>query len=516
MATIKLALVDDELMSRNTIKKYLEGNGTYEIAADFQNGKMALEWLRKNSIDILLCDMQMPEMDGVELMRNVHIIDEYLPIIAISSFDDFNYVRGSLINGAANYLLKHEITKENLLYVLGQVREKYHIVPAEKNICCQRGFCIYDKNEFTEENLMRLSSKGIINFHCHNVVPIAIGPDYKLSGGANITEYKQDISKAVLDLLNQILGNQYEYVVYVSKQYHITLLISFAGERSTLFMLNTITNLTGRLKRQILRMLDITVTLVNGEVHKSLKPALEEAGRLADILKDKLYLGGNRIVPAAVAKKLEYSTEEIPGSLWAQLSFELGHQMEESLDTICEILDLIEQKRFQRGKMLWSLKELARLLDSYGFIPEAEMQQAVGPMEEYEEYGQLKAILLELLHQKIQKTKQESQKNYPPQIERAISYINKNYMNDISLEKCAEMIGISYTYLSREFKRATGMRFVEYLNCQRLNKAKSLLIREDIPVKKVAELSGFRNYNYFFKVFKEIEGVTPSEFGAKK
>ena len=60
------------------------------------------------------------------------------------------------------------------------------------------------------------------------------------------------------------------------------------------------------------------------------------------------------------------------------------------------------------------------------------------------------------------------------------------------------------------------MRFVEYLNCQRLNKAKSLLIREDIPVKKVAELSGFRNYNYFFKVFKEIEGVTPSEFGAKK
>ena len=93
MATIKLALVDDELMSRNTIKKYLEGNGTYEIAADFQNGKMALEWLRKNSIDILLCDMQMPEMDGVELMRNVHIIDEYLPIIAISSFDDFNYVR---------------------------------------------------------------------------------------------------------------------------------------------------------------------------------------------------------------------------------------------------------------------------------------------------------------------------------------------------------------------------------------------------------------------------------------
>lgn len=75
MEKIQLVLVDDELSSRNTIKKYLEENDTYEIIADFQNGKTALDWLRKNSVDILLCDMQMPEMNGVELMRNVHIIN---------------------------------------------------------------------------------------------------------------------------------------------------------------------------------------------------------------------------------------------------------------------------------------------------------------------------------------------------------------------------------------------------------------------------------------------------------
>ena len=66
MEKIRLALVDDELTSRNMIKKYLEKNKEYEGAADFQSGKAALEWLRKNSVDILLCDMQMPEMDGVE------------------------------------------------------------------------------------------------------------------------------------------------------------------------------------------------------------------------------------------------------------------------------------------------------------------------------------------------------------------------------------------------------------------------------------------------------------------
>ena len=133
MAKIKIVLVDDELTARNTIKKYLEDSSTYEVAADFANGKAVLEWLRKNKTDILLCDMQMPEINGVELMRSVHIIDEYLPVIAISGYDDFNYVRGSLINGAANYLLKHELTKEQLLKVLDQVRDRYRIVP-EGNI----------------------------------------------------------------------------------------------------------------------------------------------------------------------------------------------------------------------------------------------------------------------------------------------------------------------------------------------------------------------------------------------
>lgn len=104
MAKIKLMIVDDELISRNTIKKLLEDNGSYEVVADFSDGNAALDWLRGNDIDILLCDMQMPGMNGVELIRMIHVINEFLPVIAISAFDNFDYVRGSLVNGAANYL----------------------------------------------------------------------------------------------------------------------------------------------------------------------------------------------------------------------------------------------------------------------------------------------------------------------------------------------------------------------------------------------------------------------------
>jgi YesN/AraC family two-component response regulator len=106
-------------------------------------------------------------------------------------------------------------------------------------------------------------------------------------------------------------------------------------------------------------------------------------------------------------------------------------------------------------------------------------------------------------------------KTYSPLISQAVEYIYKNYANDISLEKCAEITNSSYTYLSREFKQETGLRFVEFLNRHRVNKAKSLLIRRDVSMKEIVEQTGFRNYNYFFKVFKDCEGITPSEFSSK-
>ena len=90
MSKIKLILVDDELISRNTIKNFLKDNISYEVVADFSDGKSALAWMRENDADILICDMQMPEITGVELMRLVHLVNEFMPVIAISGFDNFD------------------------------------------------------------------------------------------------------------------------------------------------------------------------------------------------------------------------------------------------------------------------------------------------------------------------------------------------------------------------------------------------------------------------------------------
>ncbi len=515
MDKIKIVLVDDELTARNLIKKYLEKSETYEIAADFQSSKNALDWLRENHADILLCDMQMPEMNGVELMRAVHIIDEFLPVVAISGFDDFNYVRGSLINGAANYLLKHELDQEKLIQVLDQVKEKYRITPDKGEVHHRAGYCITDEKDFCGENIRKLAEEGMIDFTCSNLVPVAISPDYKTWSGGSSAEYRKDISRAVMDMLNQMLGGRYQYLFYVTRRSHILLMMSFSGERSTLFMINTLTNLARRLQHQIVRMLDITATIITGEVRSGIEDAVKESEELLELLKDKLYLGGNRTVSSVMLKKVEYSSRPLDESLWDQLEFELENHMNSFRETLRDqVFETMRRERTSYDLVMKRCLKAVDMLRDHGVISEEEHKTVKNDMREFEEFDQFQFAILEVLEKNIRYFQEE--RNYSGQVARAVEYIRQNFDRDISLEKCAEITGSSYTYLSREFKKETGMRFVEYLNRQRLAKAKSLLIRNDLSMKEVVETAGFRNYNYFFKVFKETEGITPSEFAAKK
>lgn len=512
MAKIKLVIVDDELTSRNTIKDFLSGNELYEVAADFSDGKRALEWLRCNEVDILLCDMQMSEMNGIELIRLVHVIDEFMPVIVISAFDDFAFVRGSLVSGAAEYLLKHEITKEKLMQVLDQVREKYQIVPQDRIIRYRTGYCIYKKEEFTEENIRKLSEEKVIDFSCSNIAVLAVSPDYVFTENVRPGEYKDEICRAILDILAQILGKEYQYLVYYTPNRHLLCLLSFPEISSTLYMINVMRNLENRLKKQAMRLLDITLTLAEGQIQIGLARAVADAFCLENLLKDKMYAGGNRMIAMPVTKAVSYGKEPVPENLWKQFRFELEQGMENFLETLNDILQWMEEKRIAPELVyMESLKMLECAVKS-GFLSPMEKPLFLERLKEYEMFETYKREILELYGGR---GKGQDGEKYSPLISQVVEYMKQNYTQDISLEKCAELTGSSYTYLSREFRQETGMRFVEFLNRLRVNRAKSLLLRNSCSMKEIAELAGFRNYNYFFKVFKEAEGITPSGFMAK-
>ena len=97
-------------------------------------------------------------------------------------------------------------------------------------------------------------------------------------------------------------------------------------------------------------------------------------------------------------------------------------------------------------------------------------------------------------------------------IDRAKEYINENFRRDISLDDVSREVDISPYYFSKLFKQETGKNFIEYLTEIRLKNARELLQDSRLSIKEICAQSGYSDPNYFSRIFKKYEGVTPSEF----
>ncbi|AOT72706.1 response regulator [Geosporobacter ferrireducens] len=106
----------------------------------------------------------------------------------------------------------------------------------------------------------------------------------------------------------------------------------------------------------------------------------------------------------------------------------------------------------------------------------------------------------------------EKEMNLNKELEIILNYIEKNYHKGITLEDVAKHVGLSPFYLSKLFKKQVGINFIEYVTKKKIEKAKDLLIHTNMPVINIALELGFHEPNYFSKVFKKVEGITPSQY----
>ena len=128
---MNVMIVDDEVLTRTNVKYILEaeipaytGTTSYMLCGEAGSGAEALEKLPVCRPDIVLSDMRMPGMNGLELCETLHKQYPHIQFIALSNYDDYEYVRGTLQNGAVDYLLKHHLYAKELSEALDKARER--------------------------------------------------------------------------------------------------------------------------------------------------------------------------------------------------------------------------------------------------------------------------------------------------------------------------------------------------------------------------------------------------------
>jgi YesN/AraC family two-component response regulator len=506
---ISLIIVDDDFSSRNTIKNYIRTSKSYFVVDDFSDARSALEWLKNYRTDIAICDMNMPDVDGIEFITLALRFCPDLRFLEISAYSDFHYLRECMVHSVEDYLLKHELTIELLINTLDKIKEKYNMIPY--SILSPGEFHIIEQDaQFTAKNIQNLADNKHINFNIETIIPVIISPDYNDEFFSNQIDFSNNVIFTIKDIISAVLDNKYLYIMHMDTTFQFALLFSFNGKGTNAALQTKMKAIFFLLKDKVLRLLNVTLTIAYSPAPMKLNDAMDLLSRTKSFRETKLYSQAGVL---SIFDKSEILFSD---------KYTLPHYVKEQIKTLLEIKDfpamkeLIHHTYAEFFKNRISIKKAIeiseKLYNHINSIPRADQETKKINFSDFEFIGQFERALANSIDNFNKNAADEMNPVYSIPVIRALSYIENHYKEIISLESCAENVGISYAHLSRIFKKETAFSFSEYLNRFRVNKAKMFLVEKKLPIKQIVDETGFANYNYFFKVFKGIEGITPVEY----
>lgn len=529
---LRALIVEDDVAMRTNLKTLINWDKAGFVVEDEAfNGVEAVQKLATRQFDLVLTDMNMPMMDGVTLIRSIR---EYYPeteVIVISAYDDYHYVRDSLKDGAVDYLLKHRLDGQHLYAVLQTARER---VLERKNLAQKEKL---HQEQMTEgravliQNLIlsmlngRIDENGIqercrmlgLPFKANHLLCCVLQiDDYgRLSG-----REPDLLVQSLINIVQEILQETYVPLVADLKEGRFVVLVDLGKSASLLIVHENVIKALGRIQSSAKRYLGITVTVAVSSICEACEQIPDRFQKACKALESVFYAGKEQIVWSGVAPQRPVTNLSLTIPEEEQFRGLLKLRDRSGIDFF---LSGLFEKCFSENASPQSVQMICAELASMGASVckeyglrelQKDFNTAVYlPLGKSETFPELKARL----HRQFDALLDELRRNGAPSssneyIRKAMEFLGTHYEQDISLSDMAEYAGVSMQYMSKLLHDECGKGFVELLNGRRVEKARAMILLRRYRLKEIAAQSGFRNYNYFFKVFKEITGVTPLRY----
>lgn len=405
---LKVHIIEDEPYIRMELMEIIEWESYgFTIVGESKNGKEALKSLEKNSVDLIITDIEMPHMNGVEFLKNIRERGWDIEVVFLTGFSEFQYAREGAKLNIVDYLLK-PIDTNQLIDVLNRVKSKV----LEKQI---KGNKSYNKELVSKQMIDiiqgKIKDEEIINNH--------IDRDYVVVANINIKDFDDEGEQWLKD------GN---YYIYMDK------------------IKDKINNV---FKLYMVKFIEV------------------DLGSYICILQLKLDEGY-----MILEEKMKDIENEI--NLNESFSIEIG------LGYICNKLN-IRNSYFEAKKQIYN-KQIKRFKNVFDF--EVNNENKVDNKVSYKDEIVKKSKL----------------------------YVKENIEGEITLNVVAQYLNISKNYFCSMFKQETGINFLNYIVQQKIERAKKMLVEENMKVYEVSERLGYSDTTYFSKLFKRNVGVTPQEY----
>lgn len=500
---VKVFLVENEPSAMRYLKSIIEVKCSgYEIVGTAENGLEALEKISSLLPDIVITDIKMPIMDGIELVS--HIKNQWPNIysVIVSGYQEFEYAKSAIQYGVIDYLLK-PININQLKELLDSLRKRVEEDYYERRI------------EILKKALhdVPIETWQIEKYMSFNNYSAAV-----LRGNGLPPRFS---SKWGLMLQNSIEEN---YVYATTKEKNIWVLQGrdvlehvfiytpeIISERN---FRNIITGLAEKFDYSY-------YTIVFASRFFELTNCRNVVLSLYQALDQNTVIGLCKIIDGSVQEQTDAGNlSVVDEALMKRIDFYVSNGLYNELKR--EFIKLFDKWEKEQRPQIWvenSLRQiLQRIVSRSSFTQEMQSLNIEVLLDEIFYYstsfGNLLAAVWELVESIMHHPKNNSQKvDTPDFFNQVKKYINENLSEPLSLQSVCAVFGISQTYLSRLFRKYENMSFNEYLTEIRIEKAKQIIEENpNILIKNVAEMVGYSDQFYFSRVFRSITGVPPSEY----
>lgn len=529
---LKLMIVDDELLMRIGIRSMIdwESHG-FKIVAESANGKEALEAAHQVLPDLIITDIKMPVMDGLQLIRETSKTLTKCKYIIVSNFDELGYVKEALRLGAVDYLIKSEITPELLVELLMNVKNKCEASGENDNTTTMKLDMTQSLRHLKESFFKDLIS-GLLDENEATTkikqLQITLQPEKLIILKFRIDQFalirKKYVEKderllrfSVLNILEEVIPRKWnkEIVIESSSEYLVITNVP-AAEMETNY--TELKKLCSNIQKTMKDFMNISITVGGSSIvesYRSIRTAYQEADRA---LHYSFFVGNGCIlfydeVRTDIGDPLDLSYATIINEEHEMvLSSALDSNNEEKLTLFFNRFrkELTDKKASERT-VRESYIRLTENISAY-LITRYRLQADL-PYEALftaNTWDQVHQIVLEYAKNGLNvERKSTEQQNYT---DLAVDMINRYYAENISLQSVANQINVNPSYLSRLFKQEKGENFISYLTRVRIERAKTFLESGQYKIYEVADKVGYHNYTYFSKIFKKVVGVSPEEY----
>lgn len=535
----KLLLVDDKVNVVKGIMKMADWTShNIEVMGSASNGREALALIRQNAPDIIITDIYMPIMDGLELSRAVLKKRPCSKIILLSGYDKFEYAQKAIEIGIFKYLLK-PVAIDKIVGAVCQARDALMESQKEQEIrdyfLKNRDFRETDASRcdllhqlicgeealsgeylFTMLNDMgfrlRIGAKGflVMVLSCESINGRPVSADIRNTAG---------LANKVCRLIEEITPKELQCIAYEEKDGNIAVIINTADIKEENIEKN-IAGLVRSYNEALEDRLEVKASLGIGKWYEDICNVRQSYKEACMALSCRFTRGAGNTI--SINQILSEKTQ-MDGEIFCHIKKLIGsmgsHTASEMDKCINDLICYVEHHHILMPHILkgifhnvvsviyWEFSNNNEFLCEY--FKDVDLYEGMNNAGDYEKLKKCFQDTMRLLQEGIAL---EKRMNTEDAVKIAKKYIMNHLSGDLSLEKISTVVHLHPVYFTRIFRQKEGRTFSEYVKQARMEKAKELLSSSGEKIMTVAQTVGFADRRYFSDVFKSVTGLTPSEY----